>query len=78
MTGTDRQRLPLLGAKNNKNNSNNHDRFTTAIANIGTADFRPSIPKEAWQWHACHQVSFKKLCENQNFLHGNGIFNFCN
>ena len=31
-------------------------RFTTAIINVGTADFRPSIPKEAWQWHACHQV----------------------
>lgn len=31
-------------------------RFTTAIANIGSADFRPFIPKEAWQWHACHQV----------------------
>ena len=32
-------------------------RFTTAIANIGTADFRPFIPRESWQWHACHQVS---------------------
>ena len=32
-------------------------RFTTAIANIGTADFRPFIHKSAWQWHACHQVS---------------------
>ena len=32
-------------------------RFTTAIANIGTADFRPFIPKSAWNWHACHQVT---------------------
>ena len=31
-------------------------RFTTAISNIGNADFRPFIPKDAWQWHACHQV----------------------
>ena len=31
-------------------------RFTTAIENIGTADFRPFIPKESWEWHACHQV----------------------
>jgi len=30
-------------------------RFTTAISNIGNADFRPFIPKESWQWHACHQ-----------------------
>ena len=32
-------------------------RFTTAISNIGNADFRPFIPKESWQWHACHQVT---------------------
>ena len=31
-------------------------RFTTAIQNIGSADFRPSIPKTAWEWHDCHQV----------------------
>ena len=31
-------------------------RFTTAISNSGNADFRPFIPKDAWQWHACHQV----------------------
>jgi Lysyl oxidase len=31
-------------------------RFTTSIANIGSADFRPFIPKSAWDWHACHQV----------------------
>ena len=30
-------------------------RFTTAISNIGNEDFRPFIPKDAWQWHACHQ-----------------------
>merc|ERR1711884_175336 len=29
-------------------------RFTTSIENIGDADFRPFIPKSAWQWHACH------------------------
>ena len=29
-------------------------RFTTSIANIGNADFRPFIPKSHWQWHACH------------------------
>jgi len=29
-------------------------RFTARIANIGTADFRPFIPKHLWQWHACH------------------------
>ena len=31
-------------------------RFTAAIGNIGSADFRPFIPKTAWNWHACHQV----------------------
>jgi len=30
-------------------------RFTTAITNSGSADFRPAIPKLAWDWHACHQ-----------------------
>jgi len=30
-------------------------RFTSAITNIGTADFRPFIPKTAWDWHSCHQ-----------------------
>eukprot|EP00094_Tigriopus_californicus_P014417 TCALIF_13989-PA protein Name:"Similar to Loxl2 Lysyl oxidase homolog 2 (Rattus norvegicus)" AED:0.18 eAED:0.30 QI:0/0/0/1/1/0.66/3/0/155 len=30
-------------------------RFTTSIANVGTADFRPFIPKSQWDWHACHQ-----------------------
>ena len=29
-------------------------RFTTNIENIGDADFRPFIPKIAWEWHACH------------------------
>ena len=29
-------------------------RFTTSIQNIGDADFRPFIPKTAWEWHACH------------------------
>lgn len=29
-------------------------RFTSSIANVGDADFRPFIPKTAWQWHACH------------------------
>ena len=36
-------------------------RFTTAIENIGSSDFRPFIPKEAWEWHACHQVIFFPL-----------------
>ena len=36
-------------------------RFTTAIANVGSADFRPFIPKSLWEWHACHQVGFKVL-----------------
>ena len=30
-------------------------RFTTAIENVGSADFRPFIPKNAWEWHSCHQ-----------------------
>ncbi|CAG0897803.1 unnamed protein product, partial [Darwinula stevensoni] len=29
-------------------------RFTARIANIGTADFLPFMPKQAWQWHQCH------------------------
>ena len=32
-------------------------RFTTAIENVGSADFRPFIPKSAWEWHACHRVT---------------------
>ena len=30
-------------------------RFTARIANIGTADFRPFLPKHIWDWHACHR-----------------------
>lgn len=29
-------------------------RFTARIMNIGTADFRPFVPKHLWEWHACH------------------------
>ncbi|XP_037092406.1 lysyl oxidase homolog 3B-like [Pollicipes pollicipes] len=29
-------------------------RFTTKVMNIGTAPFRPFLPKHAWEWHACH------------------------
>ncbi|XP_055952486.1 lysyl oxidase homolog 2A-like [Argiope bruennichi] len=29
-------------------------RFTARIANVGTTDFRPFLPKHAWQWHMCH------------------------
>lgn len=29
-------------------------RFTARIMNIGTAAFKPFIPKHLWQWHACH------------------------
>ncbi|GFT61920.1 lysyl oxidase homolog 2A [Nephila pilipes] len=29
-------------------------RFTARIGNIGTIDFRPFLPKHAWQWHMCH------------------------
>jgi len=30
-------------------------RFTARIANLGTADFKPFIPKHKWEWHACHK-----------------------
>lgn len=30
-------------------------KFTAKTLNIGTADFRPSIPKHLWEWHMCHQ-----------------------
>ncbi|XP_054169021.1 lysyl oxidase homolog 3-like [Oppia nitens] len=30
-------------------------RFTARIANIGTADFRPFLPKHTWDWHQCHR-----------------------
>ncbi|RWS09612.1 Lysyl oxidase-like protein, partial [Dinothrombium tinctorium] len=30
-------------------------RFTARTANLGTADFRPFLPKHVWQWHACHR-----------------------
>lgn len=29
-------------------------KFTASVLNIGTADFRPSIPKHLWEWHMCH------------------------
>lgn len=29
-------------------------KFTATVLNAGTADFRPSIPKELWEWHMCH------------------------
>jgi len=29
-------------------------RFTARIANLGTADFKPLVPKHKWEWHACH------------------------
>ncbi|XP_015906151.1 lysyl oxidase homolog 2 isoform X2 [Parasteatoda tepidariorum] len=29
-------------------------RFTARIGNIGTTDFRPFLPKHAWEWHMCH------------------------
>ena len=29
-------------------------RFTTKVMNVGGASFRPFLPKEAWEWHACH------------------------
>ncbi|KAK6621916.1 hypothetical protein RUM44_001723 [Polyplax serrata] len=29
-------------------------RFTARIPNVGTADFRPFIPKHLWEWHSCH------------------------
>lgn len=29
-------------------------RFTTKVLNVGTDFFRPLLPKQAWEWHACH------------------------
>ncbi|XP_013779229.1 lysyl oxidase homolog 2A-like [Limulus polyphemus] len=29
-------------------------RFTARIGNVGTTDFRPFLPKHAWEWHMCH------------------------
>lgn len=29
-------------------------RFTARIPNVGTADFRPFVPKHLWEWHSCH------------------------
>lgn len=29
-------------------------RFTASTMNIGTADFRPAVPKHMWEWHMCH------------------------
>ncbi|XP_077593295.1 protein-lysine 6-oxidase [Stigmatopora nigra] len=30
-------------------------RFPQRVKNQGTADFRPSRPRYAWEWHSCHQ-----------------------
>ena len=30
-------------------------RFTARTLNIGTADFRPAVPKHLWEWHMCHR-----------------------
>uniref|UniRef100_A0A646QGM2 protein-lysine 6-oxidase n=1 Tax=Hemiscolopendra marginata TaxID=943146 RepID=A0A646QGM2_9MYRI len=29
-------------------------RFTARSHNLGTADFRPVLPKHLWEWHLCH------------------------
>lgn len=29
-------------------------RFTVRVANVGTAEFMPFLPKHAWIWHSCH------------------------
>lgn len=29
-------------------------RFSSSIWNFGTADFRPDLRKEDWEWHLCH------------------------
>lgn len=29
-------------------------RFSSIVYNIGTADFIPNSPKDAWEWHQCH------------------------
>lgn len=29
-------------------------RFTLRALNAGSADFKPFIPKNLWEWHACH------------------------
>lgn len=29
-------------------------RFTARVANVGTAEFVPFLPKHAWIWHSCH------------------------
>lgn len=38
-------------------------RFTAKITNVGTADFRPLVPKHMWEFHQCHRY----LC-NRNKL----------
>lgn len=30
-------------------------RFPGRVKNQGTADFRPSRPRYAWEWHSCHK-----------------------
>ena len=44
-------------------------RFTTSIQNIGDADFRPFIPKTAWEWHACHMHYHSMEVSMNAFLH---------
>ena len=44
-------------------------RFTTSIQNIGDADFRPFIPKTAWEWHACHMHYHSMEVSMIAFLH---------
>ncbi|XP_064457613.1 lysyl oxidase homolog 4-like isoform X2 [Ornithodoros turicata] len=29
-------------------------RFTARVANVGSAVFKPFLPKNAWLWHSCH------------------------
>jgi len=29
-------------------------RFSSSVWNFGTADFRPALRKEDWEWHLCH------------------------
>ncbi len=29
-------------------------RFSSSTWNFGTADFRPELDKQNWEWHLCH------------------------
>ena len=53
-------------------------RFTSQVENRGLANFKPDVPRSAWEWHSCHQhfhsmevfATYDLLGERTNKMNG--------